>query len=79
MSMRKHNVFRFDGSDGTSQRKRTCCSKSAKDLYNDEAGCIGRSNPGKCICECSRESYRRIGKGSGSRKPVGAGDVKTDR
>ena len=65
-----------------SLRKEVMVRANEKELLQQKrrfkARCIGRSNPGKCICECSCERYRRIGKGCGSRKPVGAGDVKTD-
>ena len=40
---------------------------------------IDRTNSGKRVCERSRDRYRGIGKGGGSRKPVCAGNVKTDR
>jgi hypothetical protein len=40
---------------------------------------VDRTNSGECVCERSRERYRRLGNGCGSREPVCASDVKTDR
>ena len=75
----KHCFFRFGRERWYKPAKKNCRSESAEELRDYEARCIGRTNPGKCVCECSRERYGRIGKGSGSRKPVCASDVKTDR
>ena len=79
MSMRKHNLFRFGRKRRQKPAKENSRGKRAKELCHDEARCIDWTNPGKCICERSRERYRRIGKGRRSREPVCAGDVKTDR
>ena len=77
--MWKHNLLRFGRKRWNKPAKQNSRGESAEKLCHHEAGCIGWTNPGKRICERSGERDRRIGKGCGSREPVRAGDVKTDR
>ena len=79
MGMWKHNLLRFGRKRWYKPAKKNSRSQSAEELCHHEARCIDRTNPGKCICERSRERYRRISKGRRSREPVCAGDVKTHR
>lgn len=77
--LRKHNPIRFRRKRRCKPTKKNSRSKSAEELCHHEARSIDWTNPGKCICERSRERYGRIGKGRRSREPVSASDVKTDR
>ncbi len=52
--------------------------ESAEELCHDEARHIGWTNPGEGVGELTRECYRRVREGRGSRKPVRAGDVEAD-
>ena len=79
IGMWKHNLLRFGRKRRYKPAKKNSRSESTEELCHHEARSIDWTNPGKCICECSRERYRRIGKGRRSREPVCAGDVKTDR
>jgi hypothetical protein len=77
--MRKHNLLRFGRKRRYKPAKNNSGSESAEELRHHEARSIDWTNPGKCICECSRERYGPIGKGRRSCEPVCAGDVKSDR
>ena len=79
MGMCKHNFLLFGRKRGYKPAEKNSCSKSAEELCHNETRCIDRANPCECICECSRKRYSRIGKGCGSREPVRASDVKTNR
>ena len=78
MNMWKHHIFRFRRKRGHKPAKKNGRSNSPEQLAHHKAWCIGGTNSGKCICERSRKRYRRIGKGGGSREPIGTGDVKTN-
>jgi hypothetical protein len=75
----KHNLLRFGRKRRHKPAKKHRRGERTEELCDHEPRCIDWTNPGKCICECSCERYRRIGKGRRCRKPVCAGDVKTDR
>ena len=66
---RKHNLFRFGRKRWYKPAKKNSRGESAQKLCHHEAWCIDWTNPGKCICECSRKRYCWIGKGCGSREP----------
>ena len=77
--MGKHNPLRFGRKRRYKPTKKNSRSESTEELCHHEARSIDWTDPGKCICEYSRERDGRIGKGRRSREPVCAGDVKADR
>ena len=79
IGMWKHNVFRFGRKRWHKPAEKNSRGESAEELRYYKARHIGRANPGKGVRERSCKRYRWIGKGGGSRKPVCARNVKTDR
>src|ERR1700722_4174310 len=75
----KHHLFCFGRKRGHKPAKESSRRESAEELCHYETRRIDRPDSGKCIGEHSSERYRRIRKGGGSRKPVRAGNVETDR
>jgi hypothetical protein len=75
----KHNVFRFARKRWHKPAEKNSRGASAEELRYYKARHVGGPNPGKGVRERSCKRYRWIGKGGGSRKPVCAGNVETNR
>jgi hypothetical protein len=79
IGMWKHNLLRFGSKRRDKPAKKHRRGERTEELCDHEPRCIDWTSPRKCVCKRSFERYRRIGKGRRRRKPVCAGNIKTDR
>jgi hypothetical protein len=79
MGVWKNNLFCFGRKRWHKPTKKNSRGESAEELRYYKNRRIDRTNSGKGVRARACNRYRGIGKGGGSRKPVCAGYVKTDR